>query len=633
MNDTIDNFFKITSDKRLNPQDKLQIADWLSMRSKNLKYTGSQTLNEAIGAGQGDNEKISHFADTLKKLDAYDTIAKQLQKDNIMYKGSNRYREQNSKLNEKELALNKKCIEAEVKADGKSPDKMQDISAIDQRISDLQLAKKIQEDATNLSRLDDKELTRSLELSSPYTESRKPFEPPPLFNEPALKQQISNENSTRVKKLLDEKGVPEDTALGKALEKNGIGNFIKPSTDIFGKQENNYRVKNFLSKDYQYFDTDGNKIKHKYDYDTMAPAHDPDKKWSEGLNRNIDTIMLSHVGSSDHKKIMQELEKIGAEVGFDVKKAPHRSIWMEDPSIRRHDGKVYLPDQSISTDYKSLQQHIAESRKNISSTHQGQVAKQRIEGEYINTIDDGDQVFGKSYLEGGNVLNTLMADGTPAAVIGAESISYTMNAMKLENTPKNEEIAKKQIAEDLGLSPEKVSYIPQLDFHIDMFYRPLQDGKMAVPDYDAARGAVADILKNSKLAKDKRNEYKNLLNGIEEMSKLSKPITEKAEAALKESGYDIVKIPCFTVLPNAGGKGSDELENPIGVPLVNFMNGVCGTAKNGSSYYITNKSNLPELNSHIEKCFKKAGVNKVFFVSTGELLKLHGGLDCITQEK
>ena len=58
--------------------------------------------------------------------------------------------------------------------------------------------------------------------------------------------------------------------------------------------------------------------------------------------------------------------------------------------------------------------------------------------------------------------------------------------MKLEDTPENIEIVKKQIAEDLGLKPENITYINQLDFHIDMFYRPLQDGVVAVPDYKEA---------------------------------------------------------------------------------------------------------------------------------------------------
>ncbi|MCR5411968.1 MAG: hypothetical protein K6E76_03040 [Patescibacteria group bacterium] len=57
--------------------------------------------------------------------------------------------------------------------------------------------------------------------------------------------------------------------------------------------------------------------------------------------------------------------------------------------------------------------------------------------------------------------------------------------MNLQDTSSNQEQAKKQIAKDLGLSLDQIIFIPQFDFHIDMFYRPLHNGEIGVPDYEA----------------------------------------------------------------------------------------------------------------------------------------------------
>ena len=106
--------------------------------------------------------------------------------------------------------------------------------------------------------------------------------------------------------------------------------------------------------------------------------------------------------------------------------------------------------------------------------------------EYSYLYDDEKIVFGKSYLEGGNVLNTICKDGSPGAIIGLESLNYTIDAMGLKGKPEDFKIASKQIAKDLNIKEANITFITQPDFHIDMFYRPLQDGTIAVPDYQKA---------------------------------------------------------------------------------------------------------------------------------------------------
>ena len=68
-------------------------------------------------------------------------------------------------------------------------------------------------------------------------------------------------------------------------------------------------------------------------------------------------------------------------------------------------------------------------------------------------------------------------------------------------------MAKKQIASELGIKAENITYIPQFDFHIDMHYRPLNDSQMAVPDYEAG----INILKEFVQEKLKQKKFRKLL--------------------------------------------------------------------------------------------------------------------------
>ncbi len=340
--------------------------------------------------------------------------------------------------------------------------------------------------------------------------------------------------------------------------------------------------------------------------------------WSEGLDRQIGKISLANYESDSAAAkqmpvIIEELRAIGKEAGFEVEEIGVKTApWVEDYGIRRADGKVMLVSDETASEIKHTNfEEIISDRKNISKSTQGNTAKYY--KEFQNTVREGDIVQGKSYLEGGNVLNTCLADGTAGAVIGSESINYTLQTMNLENTPENIEKAKNQIAQDLGLKPENITFIPQYDFHIDMTYRPLHNGEIAVPDYEEA----IRILQETRIAGMDDNTKSELIKNLEELNTKSAAIRQEAEQALTEGGYRIVKIPCFA-------------EN--GQSQINFMNGVGGTSKTGQSFYITNKSDYPELNDAIQTYFNNAGVDKVYFVSTLPFLNNYGGIDCLTQE-
>ena len=342
--------------------------------------------------------------------------------------------------------------------------------------------------------------------------------------------------------------------------------------------------------------------------------------WSEGLDRQISKINIASYNNVSYKRgkqmpiVLDELRAIGKEVGFEVEEIGVKTApWVEDYGIRRADGKVLIIDDESASNIKNTNKDklIDENRKNITLSTQGNTATYY--KEFQNTERENDMVHGKSYLEGGNVLNTCLADGTAGAIVGSESINYTLEAMQLDNTPENIEKAKKQIAQDLGIKSENLTFIPQYDFHIDMLYRPLHNGEIAVPDYEEG----IRILKETQITNMDDKTKADLIKNLEDLSTKSASIREDAEKALSDRGYKIIKIPCFSEAKNA---------------KINFMNGVGGTSKTGESFYITNKSDYPELNDAITTYFNKSGVDKIYFVSTQPFIEGMGGIDCITQE-
>lgn len=342
--------------------------------------------------------------------------------------------------------------------------------------------------------------------------------------------------------------------------------------------------------------------------------------WSEGLDRNISSISLSshRIGKDNDAKrlaLRKELNDIAKEQGFEINEIESADDpWVEDTSIRRADEKVYVPyhsDPELEMD--TIESTFVSERGNKSKEGGTRVA---VKGSSFDIhVSNKDKFYGTSYLEGGNVLNTVSKDGKPSAVVGEGSIGATLGVMKLENTPENVQKAKEQIANDLNIDINDVTFIPQYDFHIDMLYHPLHNGEMAVPDFDEA----INILENNQIASLPNDKKSELINQLKTLRDETKATRQEAEDNLKASGYKLVKIPCFTTGSESG---------------TNFMNGVGGTSpKTGQTFYITNKSEYPELQDFVEPYLKNAGVDKVYFVSTTDDLRRMGGIDCLTQEK
>lgn len=253
---------------------------------------------------------------------------------------------------------------------------------------------------------------------------------------------------------------------------------------------------------------------------------------SEGLERHISTIKIGHI-FWNNPRYFQELQDIGEELWFSVEPIDACTYRSEDTAIIRSDRKVYFP-YAQEENRTSLGDYCSPKREKVSDRYQGQTYHEN-QWECMKDhwrFDTENLYPWTSYLEGGNVLNTLTADGKPWAIIWEESIQYTLRAMNLKDTPANRDTAKRHIAEDLGLSLDQIIFIPQFDFHIDMFYRPLHNGEIGVPDYEAWIQYLEDIHQTIMSWQD--TSYDNFLSVLEEKIQDLK-ILNKKDRTLQKS--------------------------------------------------------------------------------------------------
>lgn len=352
------------------------------------------------------------------------------------------------------------------------------------------------------------------------------------------------------------------------------------------------------------------------------------ENYSEGLDRHISKIQVAF-GDEDKefyhdmgfKTFIPELKLIGAELGISIEPQNPCHIWIEDYMIRLHDNGIYAPNADFDLNDEEVLKYTARGDKGVDDV-QGGAVFYGTSSHYIKNIKEAN--VGKSYIEGGNALITNNSKGEPSVILGEDTLYCTLQALNLKPTPENIKKAKKIIANELHLDAKNVVYIPQIDFHIDMYYRPLHNGQIAVPDYSFA----INMLQNNDFGIDEDSK-KYLISRLQYANNNLGDILKDAEKELTKNNYEIIKVPCFSIPRFNDGSYQEDRKK---LKNINYMNGICGTTTNGKTFYITNSSGYKKLDFRMKQFFKLIGIDKPYFVSTQKLLRFNGGLDCITQE-
>ncbi len=359
--------------------------------------------------------------------------------------------------------------------------------------------------------------------------------------------------------------------------------------------------------------------------------------------RALQGVVMRNAKGFNASKIAYEMREIGAKHGFDV---------VLDSKLA---GKKPYTDISI---LKKIQNFFTEEYSEymhpwIQDIMYFTKGKMLIRQDEETNHKAFCQVFGiarekipyRKFISGGNLF--LLQDGNKEKILVGKSEKYKKAA---------------------ALFPDKeITRLPQADFHIDLFVRPLKDNVVIAADDDMTLA----ILKNAErklwqliLQDGEENlnkTYENLCKIIKNMQTARKSgnfaDTSDVILTLENNNYKVVRVP--------GRIYHDGVSrhNPMGTYIhkLNFINAVAATDKNGEIVYISNKTNLQdelgltpklakELGLDFEDKFKESVKNyikpdNVYFIEGGSgkdpkicdniaqiLEETHGGIHCLCAE-
>lgn len=255
-------------------------------------------------------------------------------------------------------------------------------------------------------------------------------------------------------------------------------------------------------------------------------------------------------------------------------------------------------------------------------------------------------IYNHTHVKGGNYFLTKNFKGEDELLIGA-------NELKKFST---EEL--KQM-----FMTDKIHIIPQADFHLDLFIRPLKDKKVLIADdemmlqsLDKGFKKIQDAVINSPANEREkfREPFVNLgiyKQQFQEIINLNPYAHMKdVEKALVEAGYEPIKVPgrIFEIMENMEADNTEYLLKHS----LNYMNANAFINDKNELIYITNKSLLDDelgltneikskINFSLQDEFLKAvkeHVDNVYFISgqNDALSKLlpeyNGGIHCMCME-
>ncbi len=185
------------------------------------------------------------------------------------------------------------------------------------------------------------------------------------------------------------------------------------------------------------------------------------------------------------------------------------------------------------------------------------------------------------------------------------------------------ELTKDIIANDIDLPVDRVAFVTQPEFHIDMHMRPLAPGEILVQHPAACMQLIEEALADPRLQSWESNELRAMYQTAAEEQRVMGHVYDQIIREVEDAG--LLAIPAPGVFS--------------GYRLANFMNAVPGTTQNDQTYFLTNASSIKPLERAFERFVKALGVDRVEFLggegggprsysASEESLELAGGLDC-----
>ncbi len=357
--------------------------------------------------------------------------------------------------------------------------------------------------------------------------------------------------------------------------------------------------------------------------------------------RPLKAVVMTVCDDSNSFGIIEQFSKIGKKEGFKVYFVNRQKAFFDSlKKIKRFfepeeysNGYVkWVQDYIVVTPDKKVLAEDCYQRSNLVKT----ISK--LSGSKSEVCNDS--------IQGGNLF--FVKNGAQNELfVGAEGMFG-----------KNIEAVKKTY----GVS--KVHIIPQADFHLDLFIRPLNNKRVLVADDKLTIKEISTALRNIKKLINKNDctqVQKNQLLEVEakltdflkvfrkDVKNLKNPDADQIVSCLEHKGFFPIRVPgrIFYRIPYSENR--DDL-----VHSMNYMNAVVHERADGALCYVTNKSELndvfgitPEISEKIGFDFEKMFIKslepyvkkeRIYFVEgkdnkmTDLLEEESGALHCLSNE-
>lgn len=274
-----------------------------------------------------------------------------------------------------------------------------------------------------------------------------------------------------------------------------------------------------------------------------------------------------------------------------------------------------------------------------------------VENKYTQISDTIKELLKNTHIEGGNYYFAKNKSGDEIVLVGENELD--------KFSP--------DVIEQM-LDSKNVVFIPQMDYHMDLYLRPLDNGRILLTDDRLTKQMLVDgFNKIQNKAVELSTQHK-----AEELVKLKKPFvqlatyakgiddivmsndfaqTDETAKVLEDAGFEVIRVPGRLYETRTSG-----LKNGVFlIQLFNFMNANVLPNKKGELIYITNKSDIdentfgitPEIEEStgfsVQKSFTEAlkpyiKEENIYFVSgdnnimSKNLKKYQGGIHCMCTE-
>lgn len=425
----------------------------------------------------------------------------------------------------------------------------------------------------------------------------------------------------------------------------------------------------------------------------------------------IDTIFMSPSSDTTVKRVYEELTAIGQRRGFtvDTNSGISVGLWAQDAGLVFKDqigNPSILTSTAIGERFREAKLGLAKllfHNGSLESNHVLSIGGAFGEG-MSHKVADTARVNGWNVrttplaIDGGNLLALGDGKGGVVALVGRDSllvnwmmlrnanafaklavdlvvvgrnydadlVNEFVNASARMGQPLSKddairmaaevEVTKKIFYSALNLPREKVVFIKQATFHIDMAISLIGPNKVMVSDLNLSLQAIdasfaalktrqAQIQSQQSgqgsLQTDKSQQNQGSKISVKEVTQNLTDILaleafrrqtqisiDAGAQALLDNGAQTLQRAGITVVRAATNFGGIVQSKPP-PPLANFANGIAAKDRQGKTYFITNKSASESLNRNFETFMATLGID-VEWTSTGSLLKDGGGLHCIT---